>query len=233
MKLNAYPYLLENKFSTDSVINCPLDLLLYKDPLNEFKDCIDHSIFLKSMREAESCGNPIQISPLTRKKLISGIPLGASEEHVKAANWSLFQLTSSGKRFGNPDFWFGVIWIILERSMIPYLNDVLPFVREQMIFRLKNRMSSASLSGLSTFCQKRLPLIGSCWFCLSSPFFITKETKNQNMLRYHLSHSEVLKKMIDLLVINFLKELKECLLEHLHLHHCLDLREIIVMSLMS
>ena len=190
--------LIDNKFSTDNVINCPLDIFLCKEPLEAMKECVDHPLSLKSMREAENCGQPIAISPLTRKNLIGGLPLGASEEHVKAANWTLFQLTSGGKRLGNPDMWFAVIWTMIERNMLPFLNDVLPFVREQMIFRLKNHLTAASLTGLSTFCQKRLPLIGSCWFCLSSPFFITKETRNQNMLRFHLSHAQILKKMIDL-----------------------------------
>lgn len=190
--------LIDNKFATDNIINCPLDILLYKDPLESMKSCIDHPLSLKSMREAESCGNPISVSPLTRKKLIGGLPLGASEEHVKAANWTLFQLVSGGKRLGNPDMWFAVIWVLLERNQIPFLADVLPFVREQMIYRLMNHQTAASLSGLSTFCQKRLPLVGACWFCLSSPFFITKETRNQNMLRYHLSHAQILKQMIDL-----------------------------------
>lgn len=190
--------MLNDKNSTNNIINCPLDIFYNKDLLENMRSCIDHPLSLKTMREAESCHNPIVISPLTRKGLIGGIPLGPSKEHVKAANWTIYQMVSGGKRLGNPDMWFAVIWTMIERNMIPYLNDILPFVREQMIFRLRNNFSSASLSGLTTFCQKQIPLAGACWFCLTSPLFITKETKNQNMLRFHLPHAKILKDMTDL-----------------------------------
>lgn len=190
--------LIDNKFSTNNVINCPLDIFLCKEPLEEMKKCIDHPLSLKTMREAENCNQQITKSPLTRKQLIGCLPLGASEDHVNAANWTLYQLISGGKRLGNPDMWFAVIWMMIERNMIPYLTEILPFVREQMIFRLKTHSVAASLSDLSSFCQKKMPLAAACWFCLSSPFFITDETRNQNMLRYHLSHSHILKEMVDL-----------------------------------
>lgn len=190
--------IIDNKNATDNIINCPLDIFFNKDALEVMKNCIDHPLSLKTMREAENCHNPILLSPLTRKKLIGGIPLGASEEHVKAANWTISQLTSGGKKLGNPDMWFSVIWMMIEQNMFPYLNDIIPFVREQMIFRLKNHNTSASLSCLSTFCQIQIPLAGACWFCLTSPYFITNETKKQNMLRFHLSHAHILKKMTDL-----------------------------------
>lgn len=153
--------LIDNKKSTVNVINCPLDIFMCKEPFEVMKSCIDHPISLKSMREAEEFNSPIIQSPLTRKKIIGGIPLGPTEEHVKAANWTLFQLISGGKRLGNPDLWFAVLWTMIERNQLPFLNDVLPFVREQMIFRFKNHRTAASLTGLSTFCQKQLPLSGA------------------------------------------------------------------------
>lgn len=89
------------------------------------------------MREAEACGNPFLISPLTRKKLIGGVPLGATEEHVKAANWSLFQLATGGKRLGNPNFWNFFLVLLIRNTICNsnylYENDIMSKPNKQFL----------------------------------------------------------------------------------------------------
>jgi hypothetical protein len=81
------------------------------------------------------------------------------------------QLMAGGKRLRNPDFWFAAIWLLLEDGRIPYLHDMLPFVREHMIFRLRESMAHTSLTGLPGFINYSVPLGVACWVSLCSPAF--------------------------------------------------------------
>jgi hypothetical protein len=83
----------------------------------------------------------------------------AHPTHVAAANWTLMRLFCGGLKLGPPDFWFAIIWFLLEMKKITYLNDMMPFVTEQMIFRMKNHRHSASLTGFSGYIQTPLRCI--------------------------------------------------------------------------
>ncbi|OHT11692.1 hypothetical protein TRFO_03937 [Tritrichomonas foetus] len=190
--------LLTTKFDTEFIVGCPLNIFRLNNLIGSFMSCIDHPISLKSMIEAEKCGCPITKSPLTRKQIVGGIPLGSSEEHVSAANWTLCQILSGGKILGDNDMWFAVLWILVKLGKIKYLTDVEPFIREQMIFRLQNHFIKASLTELSTLPCRKLPLATACWFCLSSPFFSPAPPKKQNLLRYHLAHAQALVMLVDI-----------------------------------
>ena len=95
--------------------------------MDKFNKCIDHAISLKQIREAEKSGHPLEVSPMTRKKIIGILPLGESKEHVKAADWTLMQLISGGKNLGDRNLWFSIIWLLVKRKQYPYLNDVEEF----------------------------------------------------------------------------------------------------------
>jgi hypothetical protein len=161
-----------DKRDTEFIINCPLSIFRMQKLLDLFIQCIDHPISLKSMRDAEAHGIPITHSPLTRREIIGAIPLGASKSHISAANWSPSQIVSGGKVLGRSDFWFAVLWLLIQSGKIPFLNDIEKFAREQMLYRLTKHHGYASLTGLSMFPGQRLRLANCCWFCLATPFFI-------------------------------------------------------------
>jgi hypothetical protein len=69
------------------------------------------------------------------------------------------RLFCGGLKLGPSDFWFAIIWFLLEMKRITYLNDMMPFVTEQMIFRMKNHRHSASLMGFSGYIQTPLRYI--------------------------------------------------------------------------
>jgi hypothetical protein len=185
--------------TVNQMIDCPLNAAIKQHFMTDFVAHVDHVVSLKALREAAASKAPITASPMTRRSVLGAIPLGACLTHAIAADWTLSQLLSGGKRLGNADCWFAVLWLALERGEIPYLSEMLPFVREQMIWRLRYRYSSAALTGLAGFCQKRIPLGCAIWFVLASPAFRVQPELSFDPLRLHLMHPNLLRKMLDLL----------------------------------
>jgi hypothetical protein len=89
-------------------------LLLKKHFLNDFAAALDHPLSLASIRATAASGSPIVTSPITRRKLVGAIPLGAVKSHVQAADWTLSRILSGGKALGNADLWFAVLWMMIE-----------------------------------------------------------------------------------------------------------------------
>lgn len=188
------------KDDANLLIDSPLNALTVLSTFgSKFAEHVDHPISLKMLRESYEVGHPINVSPLTRKKIVGAIPLGASKEHVAAANWTLSQLVSGGKKLGNLNLWFAVLWHLIKTGKIPYLEEVLPFVEEQMLWRLRNTTTSASLTGLSNYPQARVPLSVACWFSVTSPALSLKVTPNFDTLRLHSLHAMVLLDIVRLI----------------------------------
>ena len=59
-----------DKTQTENIISCPYNALYCKEFMDKFNKCIDHAISLKQIREAEKSGHPLEVSPMTRKKII-------------------------------------------------------------------------------------------------------------------------------------------------------------------
>jgi hypothetical protein len=84
-----------------------------------------------------------------------------------------------------------VIWLLIEDGKIPFLTEILPFIREHMRYRLFHSTAYCSLTGLPDFVSYDVPLATACWCALSSPAFrgipITLDT-----LRLHMQHTRPL-----------------------------------------
>ena len=186
------------KVSLEKILNCPLNALYNDDFINKIKLYIDHPISLKTLREAEEKGYPFEKSPITRKKIIGAITLGESEEHVKCADYNLMKLLTGGKNLGDRNLWFVVIWILVKKGIFPYLKDIEPFIKAQVIYRMKNYTTSISLSGLSNLPQNKVLYITAAWSCLMSPFIIDKIPSNCNLFNVHLTHYKELVDIINL-----------------------------------
>ena len=186
------------KVSLEKILNCPLNALYNDDFINKIKLYIDHPISLKTLREAEEKGYPFEKSPITRKTIIGAITLGESEEHVKCADYNLMKLLTGGKNLGDRNLWFVVIWILVKKGIFPYLKDIEPFIKAQVIYRMKNYTTSISLSGLSNLPQNKVLYITAAWSCLMSPFIIDKIPSNCNLFNVHLTHYKELVEIINL-----------------------------------
>ena len=187
-----------DKVSLEKILNCPLNALYNEDFVNKIKLYIDHPISLKTLREAEEKGYPFEKSPITRKTIIGAITLGESEEHIKCANYNLMKLLTGGKNLGDRNLWFVVIWILVKKGIFPYLNDIEPFIKAQVIYRMKNYTTSISLSGLANLPQNKVLYVTAAWSCLMSPFIIDKIPSNCNLFNVHLTHYKELIEIINL-----------------------------------
>ncbi|KAK8898226.1 hypothetical protein M9Y10_000504 [Tritrichomonas musculus] len=149
------------------ILTCPLNLLKSIELTQILIDNIDQPISLTALKEANDAGHPIEKSPLTRAPVLGALCLGPAEDHVKATNWVIMRLMIGGKDVGNLDQWFALFWYLIEINRLPFLNPILPKVRQHMIFRLKNHLGSASLTAIPYCCQTALPLGACCWFALN------------------------------------------------------------------
>jgi hypothetical protein len=99
-------------------------------------------------------------------------------------------------------FLIAIVWILVEKNRTPFLKEMLPFLREQMIWRLKNHTSTALLSGLSGYVQTRLRLDAAIYFSLVSQKFTPPPDPKYDTLRCHLMHARYLMQLMNLVSIN-------------------------------
>ncbi|KAK2950263.1 hypothetical protein BLNAU_14847 [Blattamonas nauphoetae] len=185
------------KRQVEQLLDCPLNAL-YQSPFEaKLIEHIDHPLSLKMVREAEQ-SSPITSSPLTRRALVGFLPLGCHETHVKAADWTLAQLISGGKALGNRDFWFAVIYFLVQRGKIPFLAEMEPFMREQLIFRMRHHRTNASLTGLTTFILTPLRFDCAIFFTLCSALFTPAPEASADPLRMHIIHAPELIQMAEI-----------------------------------
>lgn len=97
---------------------------------------------------------------------------------------------------GNPDLWFAVLWLVVEDGKLPFLADILPRIREHMLFRLRNSLAPASLTEQPHFVSFQIPLGAACWFCLAS--CLAPENCTQDAIRMHMRHTRPLFKLCEL-----------------------------------
>ena len=186
------------KETLEKIINCPLNALYNKEFIEKFKLYIDHVISLKTLREAENKGYPFQFSPFTRKTIVGAITLGETEEHVNCANYNLMKLLTGGKNLGDRNLWFFVLWILVKNNVFPYLNDIEPFIKAQVIYRMKNYRTSISLSGLGNLPQNKVFYATAAWSCLMTPFIINKIPAGLNLFNVHIVHYKELVEIVKL-----------------------------------
>eukprot|EP00475_Leptophrys_vorax_P032537 TRINITY_DN5031_c0_g1_i1.p1 TRINITY_DN5031_c0_g1~~TRINITY_DN5031_c0_g1_i1.p1 ORF type:complete len:841 (-),score=220.30 TRINITY_DN5031_c0_g1_i1:2410-4932(-) len=180
------------KFELDDLLNCPLNAFKYPHVIDALLQRLDHPIGLSTFKDSKG---GLKTSPFTRKPIVGGFVLGACTEHVIATNWTLTKILSDGKACGNPDLWFAVIWM-LAKSKLEYLKEVVPIMQDQMVWRLSNSSSFASLCGLPEFVTTRVKLGTALWFVLASPFL--KIPAAADPLRYHISHLDSMKQVFAL-----------------------------------
>lgn len=186
----------EHKELKDLLTNCPLNALNHAVVLDYMKGLMDNVISIEAYKELIEHGISGE-SPLTREDIIGGICLGSHESHVKFSNSVMRQCLTDGKRLGNIDLWFAVIYVmIVEKRLVPHLDDYLPHIREHMIYRLENSTTYMCLSGLPTFPTYRVPLKIALWSVLSAS--AVTDIPRHEPIRLHLSYASVMFRLIGL-----------------------------------
>jgi len=187
-----------------AIINCPLALLQIPEARELVIASLDHPISIEALQSANTNTNTnanastgMEVSPMTRKPVLrSGIFLGECEEHCQASNWALGSILTGDRHkiVGNPDLWFAVIYLLARD--IPYLEPVLPLMREQLRFRMRNHTTYATLQGLPEFVTTRLTLQAALWYVLASP--LLQLPPNRDAIRRHLRYAHIMETLLDI-----------------------------------
>jgi hypothetical protein len=175
----------------DDVLDCPLNLLKYSELVTQVVARLDLPMSLNAFTEAQSIMGGLQTSPMTRDPILSGaLCFGAAADHVKATQWTLAQLFTGGKSVGNPDFWFAIVWHILNNPELcpTYLQTLKPYADTHMRWRLTHQSTFIGLSGLPEFPTTRVPLDCAIWYVLASPLFSSPSAAGRDVLRGHMPH---------------------------------------------
>ena len=183
---SLFKFVGEDKNLKDNLTNCPMNALCNPEVLEYMKGFMDNAISIEAYKELIQYGISDK-SPLTRDEIIGGICLGSHDSHVKFSNSIMRQAFTGGKPLGNVDLWFAVIYLMVQKGLVPHLTEQLPFLMEHMIYRLKNSTTYMCLSGLPTYPTYRVPLNIALWSVLSASA-VTDEPKEEPV-RLHLSYA--------------------------------------------
>lgn len=180
------------------LIECPLNALNFPEVVARFYALADHPLSLRALKEAEAAGAPITTSPLTRAPLAGAICFGSDASHVNATNWTLARAITGGKRVGNADLWYAVLWSLLRRHDAPaHLAPLRAPLDAHMKWRLVTSTSSLALTGQPELPTIRVPLAAAVWYVLASPALALPPKREA--FRAHTTHLGPLFEMIDLM----------------------------------
>jgi hypothetical protein len=185
----------DDKNLKDALTNCPMNALCNPEVLEYMKGFLDRAISFEAYKQLIDHGMSDE-SPLTRDEIIGGICLGYHDSHVKFSNSVMRIAFTGGKCHGNVDLWFAVIYLMVAKGLVPHLNDELPFLEEQMTYRLRNSTTYMCLSGLPTYPTYRVPLNIALWSILSASA-VTTEPKEEP-LRLHLPYATEIVDLVNL-----------------------------------
>jgi hypothetical protein len=124
------------------------------------------------------------------------IALGAHPTHVQQANSALARLFTGGKRVGNLDLFFAVIWKLVTHSKVEYLKEVSAAADAHMRYRCRHSPTYAGLSGLATYDSTRVPLLVALWYCVASARMAIPPGNNPS--RNHIAYSHTILELLKL-----------------------------------
>jgi hypothetical protein len=183
----------------NTIITNPLSAVRYPAFCKKLVSHLDHPVSLQSIKDAQQAGFPLVQSPLTRAPIIGGLCLSPAEEHAKVTNSVIAKLVADGKRVGNPDCWFVLIWWLIEEGWVPHLVDILPQVRQHLIFRLKSHLGTFTLTNVPYLPVTLVPMGIAFWTTLCAVAYGAGEDKASTYLKCHIGHVPILQKTVELI----------------------------------
>lgn len=153
----------EDKKVIDQIMKNPLSILSFSGIVDKIKIRLSQSIGLFSYCQIYKT---TKIHPMSRQDMSGCIPLGSNKEYVNEASNAIMHLFTGGKILGNIDLYYAVLYFIIRD--IPYLENVRDHIREQMMYRMNNHLTSASLSGIADYVGTKILFKEAIWFVLTS-----------------------------------------------------------------
>ncbi len=161
----------EDKKVIDQVMKNPLSILSYDHLVDKIKSRLSQSFGLYSYCEIYKT---TRLDPLTREPISGCIPLGSNREYVNEATKAIMHLFTGGRILGNVDLYYAVLYFICND--VEFLSDVFYQIQEQMIYRMNNHKTSASLSGMAELVGTKILFKEAIWFVLTSGSLYTDNT---------------------------------------------------------
>jgi hypothetical protein len=184
----------------NALLDCPLNALAYPTIIAKLKAKLDYAISLNAWKSLVAPGVSVSgtsSSPLTRRPVSGGLCLGADEAHAKATTWALDRAILGGKRAGNPDLWFAVVWRILETDKPAWIDAaVVAKARAHMTWRLSYHSSFIALTGLPELPTTRVALKTAVWYVFAASAL--NPGPKREALRAHMFHAEPLLELLRL-----------------------------------
>lgn len=182
----------EEKKVIDQVMKNPLSILSFKHLVEKIRARLSQPIGLFGYCRIY---NDNRLHPLTREPMSGCIPLGSTREYVNEATNAIMHLFTGGRILGNVDLYYAVLYFICKD--IEYLSDVQPMIQDQMIYRMNNHKTSASLSGMSEYVGTKILFKDAIWFVLTSGSLYTN-----NAIIPIRQHAFVYDKLLELNALN-------------------------------
>ena len=186
----------------------PKDVIksIIRNPLSIIGNSVVCARLLARVKHSVGFGSFIQLQqttnkePFTSETIVGCLPLNTCTAHMKVSDSALYNLFVGGKKLGNVDLYFAVLWRLVTCGGIPWLSDSVDIVNHfnaQMTERMRVRKSSVSLSGLPNMITTRMQLGTALWFVLASG--VLKMDNDVIPLRTHIFVADVIEKMVSLM----------------------------------
>jgi hypothetical protein len=182
-----------SKDEIDNVIRNPLWILLNPNICDRLRKRVKHAIGFGAFMQLRNTTN---LEPFTSEQMVGCIPLNTCSTHMNIADSAIFNLFMGGKRLGNVDMYYAVLWRLVGRDDIPWLKEVFPQMSAQMKERLLTRTSSLSMSGMANMITTRMSLGTAVWFVLASG--VLKMNTEVVPLRTHVFVADTLLELANL-----------------------------------
>ena len=183
--LNSTQELFENDKDFKNFIESPLNILGNEEMKNKIAKRLGHCIGIKLT-------NRCNYDPFNRTEIIGTIPLTTSNiQHIDVGNNALFQLFTKGKKMGNPNLYYAVLWqILVVENKCEFINEYNEYITNHLKFRISKAMTYISLCGLPDFNRTIVPMDVAMYYIINGPDI------NKTILRKHIFNIDVLLNII-------------------------------------
>ena len=177
--------LFENDKDFKNFIENPLNILGNEEMKKKIAKRLGHCIGIKLT-------NRCDYDPFNRIEIIGTIPLTTSNmQHNDVGTHAIFKLFTNGKKMGNPNLYYVVLWQILAvENKCEFLSEYNEFITNHLKFRISKAMTYISLCGLPDFNRTIVPMDVAMYYIINGPEI------NKTILRKHIFNIDVLLNII-------------------------------------
>lgn len=201
----------EELFANDkefkNFIENPLNIIGNEEFKNKIVKRIGHCIGIKLT-------NKCLFDPFTRIEILGTIPLTISNDnHIDVGTHNLFKLFTNGKKIGNPNIYYVVLWqILVTENKCEYLNEYKEYITNHLKFRISKEKTYISLCGLPDFNRTIVPMDVAMYYIINGPEF------NKTILRKYIFNIDII---LNIITNVFKYQIRNEIIKHINLEKTL------------